>query len=261
MSQNSVERVDDVSRYYEPIQKLGKCTGCLFWLIAILSFSIPYITPEFNTIVASKVQPAYICLVLLYFVLSQISRFYLLPRAERKRRKQLLSNSFGAPLSHDRTDLYYNNDYAPTFLRLGANTMENAFFSKEIAGRMLVSKRVITLAYMMLWVFLFAMPESNPETLMWITQLVFSTEVLIQWLTLELLRIAYKNTYDELHSLYLNEIHGEPPKAIATILDSFTAYESAKHSAGFLLSSKVFFKMNDELTEKWNQIREDLEMK
>lgn len=58
-----------------------------------------------------------------------------------------------------------------------------------------------------------------------------------------------------------SEWNGESPTAIATILDSFTTYEAAKHSAGFLLSSKVFSKMNEELTQRWNQIRDDLNMK
>lgn len=260
MSENSQNRVDEVSCYYETVNRIGKWSGYLFWLIAILSLGIPYIIPECNATVTSSIQPIFICLVLLHFGLAQISRFYLLPRAERKRRQQLLSDSFGAPLSHDRTVDYYNNDYAPNMVRLGANTMENAFFSKQIAATMLPSKRLITFVYMILWVFLFALPDCKPETLMWITQLVFSTEVFIQWLTLELLRRAYKGTYDELHSLFLNDINGESPKAIATILDSFTSYEAAKHSAGFLLSSKVFFKENPKLTEKWNQIRTDLKM-
>jgi hypothetical protein len=260
MNDNPQNRVDEVSLYYESIKTVGKWSGYLFWLIAVFSLFIPYITPEVNPTVLSKIQPTFICLVLLHFGLAQISRFYLLPRAERKRRQQLLSNSFGAPLSHDRTAHYYNNEYAPNIVRLGANTMENAFFSKEVSAKMLPPKRIITVSYMILWIFLFALPGTKPATLMWITQLVFSTEVVVQWLTLELLRSAYKGTYDELHSLFLNEINGKSSKAIATILDSFTSYEAAKHSAGFLLSSKVFFKENPKLTEKWNQIRNDLKM-
>ncbi|RAM01116.1 hypothetical protein DO021_15630 [Desulfobacter hydrogenophilus] len=139
--------------------------------------------------------------------------------------------------------------------------MENSFFSKEVAARMLILKRMITVIYIIIWVFFFGSPECKPETLMWITQLVFSTEICIQWLTLELLRCIYKNTYDELHSLFLNEANSKNPKTAASILDSFTAYEAAKHSAGFLLSSKIFFKMNEELTQRWNQIRNDLNMK
>ncbi len=261
MSQNSQNRVDEVNRHYEPVKKAGRITGYLFWIIVGLSLFIPYIKQDINPGVASKIRLVFICLVLIHFCLAQFSRFYLLPRAERKRRQQLLSDSFGAPLSHDRTAHYYNNEYAPNILRLGANTMENSFFSKEIAARMLIPKRIITLIYIIIWIFLFGSPECKPETLMWITQLVFSTEICIQWLTLELLRSAYKNTYDELHSLFMNEPNGESPKEIATILDSFTAYEAAKHSAGFLLSSKVFFKMNEELTQRWNQIRDDLNMK
>ncbi len=257
MNQKLQNRIDEVECYYRPVKKVGTITDLLFWVIACLSLFIPYI----KAVIALKFYPVFICLVLIYFCLSQFSRFYFLPRAERKRRQQLLSDSFGAPLSHDRTAHYYNNEYAPNILRLGANTMENAFFSKEVAGKMLFRKRIITLVYIILWVFFFTLPESKPATLIWITQLVFSTEIFVQWLTLELLRHSYKNTYDALHSLFLNEINDESPKVIATILDSFTTYEVAKYSAGFLLSSKTFFEMNEALTGKWNQIQKDLNMK
>lgn len=189
-----------------------------------------------------------------------MSRFYLVPKAERMRRKQMLSDAFGTPISHDKTSLYYNNDYTPSVQRLGANTMENSLFSKEIASEMLCEKRLFTGGYAVLWILAFSLRHNNLEILTWITQILFSGEIVAQWLNLEILRIRHDRIYERLHHHFLHEIGGDSPKAIATVLDAFVAYESAKSSAGLLLSSKVFEKLNPSLTKKWCQIRQELNM-
>ncbi len=176
------------------------------------------------------------------------------------RRKQVLSDAFGTPLTHDKTSLYYNNEYSPSVQRLGANTMENAFFSKEITARMLWKNRFITGGYLVTWLLAFALRHNNLEGLTWITQLVFSAEIVALWLNLEVLRFRYEHVYDQLHAHFLHEIGEDSHRAIATVLASFVDYESAKSSAGILLSTKVFNKLNPSLSEKWKQIRRDLKM-
>jgi hypothetical protein len=184
----------------------------------------------------------------------------LVPKAERIRRKQLLSDAFNTHLTHDRTSLYYNNEYSPSVQRLGANTMENSLFSKEIAYKMLVRKRWIVGFYLVAWLFAFALRHSSLELITWITQLVFSGEIIAGWLKLECLCFRHERTYEQLHAHFLNGIGGDHPRAIANVLDAFVEYESAKASAGALLSSKIFNKLNPELTKKWEQIRNDLRM-
>ena len=220
---------------------------------------MPY-SNNFGQLWKSILQTTFIILVIVYFSISQISRFYLVPRAESMRRKQMLSDAFGAPLSHDKTSLYYNNDYPPSVQRLGSNTMENAFFSKEIASKMLCRKRLFTCCYAFLWVVAFSLRHNNLEVLSWITQVLFSGEIVAQWLNLEILRLRHERTYERLHDHFLHEVGGNSPKAIATVLENFVTYESAKSSAGLLLSTKIFEEMNPSLTKRWNQIRQELKM-
>ena len=137
----------------------------------------------------------------------------------------MLSNAFGTPLSHDQTCLYYNNKYTPSVQRLGANTMENSLFSKEIAGEMLVTKRIVTGCYVIAWIAAFSFRHNNLELLVWITQLVFSGEIVAQWIRLEVLRHSHERTFEQLHSHFLHQIGEDSNKAIATILDSFVSYE------------------------------------
>ena len=79
-----------------------------------------------------------------------------LPHAEQMRRKQMLADSFSAPISIEKTVLYYNNTYTSSVERLSANTMENALFSQAIADKMLSGRRIRTICYMLMWFIIFA---------------------------------------------------------------------------------------------------------
>ncbi|MCD6335444.1 MAG: hypothetical protein J7M27_08950, partial [Candidatus Latescibacteria bacterium] len=93
-----------------------------------------------------------------------------------------------------------------------------------------------------------------------ITQLVFSREILTQWLKLEIQRFRHERTFEQLHSHFLHEIGEDSPRAIANVLDAFVAYKAAKSATGVLLSTRVFRKMNPALSKKWHQIRQELNM-
>jgi hypothetical protein len=259
MNNDNQARVDEVSQYYKPVEKAAIFETFFFWLTAGVSLCMPY-SAIFGMSIQNIFSAIFIVFVVAHFSISQLSRFHLVPRAECKRRQQMLSDAFGTPLSHDKTSLYYNNDYSPSHMRLGANIMENSLFSKEIAAKMLVNSRIITGIYFIAWVFFFALQQDNINVLVWVTQLVFSSTILVKWMNLEILRCRHENTYDQLHSHFLHEIGGDSQKAIATVLDSFASYEAAKAASGMLLSSKVFYMLNPSLTQEWSKIRRDLNM-
>ncbi|HEY8034869.1 MAG TPA: hypothetical protein VIF37_04695 [Methylobacter sp.] len=257
---NKQVRVDEVSQYYEAAAKAATIETYLFWLTAGVSLFMPYLSSVFDKSMQNIFSAVFITFVVVHFSVSQLSRFHLIPRAERKRRQQLLSDAFATPLSHDKTSLYYNNNYSPSVMRLGANIMENSLFSKEIASKMLIKSRIITGSYIVVWVLFFALRHDNINLLVWVTQLVFSSAIFVQWLNLEILRVRHESTYDQLHSHFLHKIGGDNQKAIATVLDSFASYEAAKAASGTLLSSKVFYELNPSLTRKWTQICKELNM-
>ncbi|MAP34710.1 MAG: hypothetical protein CME75_02740 [Halomonas sp.] len=259
MTDKKNERVDEVSRYYRSAARIESVIAGLFWVNALLSLTI-LLSLDIPALWQQLLPILFILTVLIQFVASQVNRFYLIPRAEQLRRKQMLSDSFGAPLSHDKTALYYNNGYAPSIKRLGANTMENAFFSSEVAGKMLINKRALVLLYIACWILVFSFRDTDLDIMMWITQIVFSGEIIAQWFSLEALRSRQERTYERLHTYFLHKIGSDSAKEIATILDAFVAYETAKSSSSCLLSSKLFHKLNPSLTKKWEQIRKDLGM-
>lgn len=259
MNKVSRIRIDEVSQYYTPASKIGFVSALLFWVNAILSLCMLF-SAILGLSAQNILQVLFIISVIGHFTISQINRFYFVPLAEQSRRRQMISDAFGTALSHETTVLYYNNEYSPSFKRLGANTMENTLFAKEVVASMLCPKRIVTGGYIAVWVLAFCLRHNNLEVLIWITQILFSGETIVQWLNLEVLRSRHERTYEKLHVHFLHKIGENSQRAIATILDAFVAYETAKSSAGYLLSTKVFNKLNPQLTRKWEKIRHELNM-
>lgn len=259
MSEPPQERIDEVSRYYRPAEQAGIVRRILFYSAGFLSF-LTLFSSSLSQEQQSALKVGFLVVVILHFASSEILRLYLVPRAEEARRRQLLSDAFGTSISHDRTALYYNNEYSPSVERLGADTMENALFSRAITARMLVKKRVSTFGYLLVWLVLFAFRTTDLSVLIWITQVVFSQAILVQWFNMEVLCLRFDRVYDCLHAHFLHGIGGHTTKAVATILDAFVLYESAKAAAGLLLSTKVFEELNPALSEEWARARSDLGM-
>lgn len=254
MSNETQVRVDEISKYYDSAKTIESFENALFYSAAVLSILLPYAKEK------NLLQAVFVLFVIAYFIASLVLKVFLIPKAERIRRQQLLSDAFSTPLIQEKTSLYYNNQCPPSITRLGVNVMENAFFSKEIAARMLVKSRAITGIYMAIWILIFAFRHDHIEWLSWLTQLVFSQQVINKWFSLEWLRWNQSHVYERFYSHFLHKIGVESQNAIATVFDNVISYEANKTSAGFLLSSKVFQKLNPSLTVKWNQICRELKL-
>ncbi len=260
MSNTNTERVDEISQYYNPVIKLGKISEFIFWIYIVLSFVIPYSASIFGETTTDILQICFLLLVLGYFVISHVSSSYYFPRAEFGRRKQLLSNALGVPISSDNTEKYYNNKFAPSIERVGANTMENALFSEAIASKMLERKRIVIVVYLVAWFLALIIRNNSLELIAWITQLVFSGEILAEWLKLEIFRFRCKQMYQELYDYFRLKSDQDSHNGFATVLNAFATYEAVKSDAGILLSTKDFNELNPTLSIKWEKICQKLDI-
>jgi len=261
MNNTGKQRIDEVAKHYSLIERLEIISTILFWINSFLSCLILYSSSFIGKSGTNIIQSFFLVLVLIYFSISQVSSLCLVPKAELMRRKQLLSDSLGVPLSIEHTSLYYNNSFSPSMERLGANTMENALFSQEVASKMLYRKRIVIFGYIVLWLFAVLFRPDNFELLTIITQLVFSSEIISGWLKLEILRYHFERIYEDLHHYFLGRSEKESPSANAIILDAFASYESAKSTAGILLSTKEFQVLNPTLSKQWERTRQKLNIK
>ena len=140
MKSNGKKRIDEVAKHYIPAIKLSTIVAYLFWINVLFSFLIQF-SNNFSTMVHLVICTIYVLGVIVHFSISNINNLFLIPAAERIRSAQLISNAFLTSITHERTELYYNNEYSPSFNRLGAIIMENTLFSKSIIKSMLKSDR------------------------------------------------------------------------------------------------------------------------
>lgn len=252
------ERIDEVENFYKPIETCSTWAFILFWISAALSLAalhadivkIDGLSPTLNIL--------FLISAVLHSVLTHFNGFYLIPRAESIRRKQLISNSLDIPLTSEHTHLYYNNEVAPSFIRLGINVFENSFFAKNICNEMAKRERIKVLLYFCIWFFALLYRETDLGFLLILTQLLFSGDILIRWLKIELLRVKNESIYEKLYLLFLTQSDREDINIIGGILDAFASYEAAKSAASVKQSTIIFNRMNEKLTSDWDVVKNRL---
>ena len=249
-------RVDTVAEnYYRPLQRAEKAGDVLFWLISILSIVALFVDKASYPLAADTAQIVFIVGVILYFGQGQVQKLYLFPKAEDKRRQQLLSNSFGVALTHEKTEGYYNNDQTHPIKRLAASVMESAFFTHAMTRLMLPAERAKTFGYIAVYLVAVLNRSSDLAFLAVAAQALFGGEIVARWLRLEWLRYRSEQTFNNFNRLFV----GRPAftKAVpqSEALDLFSFYECTKSTATMLLTQKLFDQHNPRLTREWEQIR------
>ena len=209
---------------------------------------------------AEYVPVVFIVLVICYAAASNINSLVLIPSAEKHRRKQLLSDGLGVPLTHEQTRQYYNNGLRPSIERLGANIMENAHFGTNVAGRMLLAERTKVGIYLLLWIFALVSRSTDLGWVLVLTQLVFSGEIVFKWIRMELFCLRTKRVFESMYTLFLSAKKSKAAPNHADILDEFADYETAKASASLNHSQRIFQKLNADLSLEWDRIRATIGM-
>ncbi|AVA23699.1 hypothetical protein [Rhizobium sp. NXC24] len=249
-------KVDTVGEnYYKPLELAETIGGWLFWIVSALSIGTLFVDKAAYPVLFEILQIAFLVLALLFFVQGQAQELYFFPRAEDKRRQELLSNSYGVSLTNEETVGYYNNDQTNPLKRLAASIMESTFFTREIVRKMLVGQRAKTLGYLVVYVIAISVRSTNLELLTVAAQVLFSEDIISRWLRMEWLRLRSEQVYDNFHRLFSSKQSFSRVAAQSQAIDLFSFYETTKATAAILLSSRVFHKHNARLTQEWDQAR------
>jgi len=248
-------KIDPIrKRYYRPLDLVEMWAGGLFYVVAALSFAALALDRQEYPRTYDSLHILFIVGVIFHFIVGIFIRLYLTPRAEDKRRQELISNSFGASLLHERTIGYYNNKQKLPFLRLGASVLENSFFSKSISLEMAKNMRFKMMTYSIIWIFVALNRSSDLSLIAAAAQVLFSEELFAGWIRTEWSRTRFEGIYDELYQLMHNRRGNLERKIRANILYIVLKYEAGKAYGGVNLSTGIFEKMNSSLTEEWNRI-------
>jgi hypothetical protein len=254
----SLERIDELEKYYKPIENIDASNNWVFWLSAILSIAVFFKNQIPWSTLQDLPETLFITAVIIHLTLSLYTRFYLFPFAERKRRRQLLSDSFAVPLITEITQKYYNNEISPSIARLGANLLENTLFAKNISLKMVQSERIKIFVYFLIWILAVYWRSTNLGLLVIITQTIFSSQLIENWIRLELLAKETDKLYDDLYNKFLHKTDLSSSDGIASVLDAFATYESVKSMTGIRQLRSIFLNVNPDLSKEWDMIRTKL---
>lgn len=243
-------------KYYDRVEIADMSADGLFYLGASMSILSLLVDKHEYARTYDWIQIGFLVDAVAMFALGLASRLYLTPRAEDKRRQDFFSSAFGVNLTHEGTVGYYNNDVREPVKKMAAQLLENSLFSKAIALSMARVERLKLLAYGVLWLICVVNRQSDLGVILLISQVVFSEQVVSRWLRLEWLRMRFEKTYEDVYRLWQTRPAASTFNAL--ILDSLSAYEAAKSTAGVTLSSRIFDRLNETISNEWNSVKKVL---
>lgn len=241
-------------RYFNAVENADKATDLLFYLAALLSFASLLIEPSSSWYRVVMV-PFVICVVLV-FAIGAVSRMYFMPRADQKRRQDFLGHALGVSLTPENTQGYYNTLLNQGPKRLAVQLLENTFFTKELTRRAAHVQRATVLIYAVIWIAIVTVRETDFGIILAVTQFVFSEQIILKWIRVEWLRSNAERVYASTYRLLQSRVGAK--QFLPQALDDFVSYETAKATAGVVVPSKLFDKLNNHLSRSWDDIRSKL---
>lgn len=242
--------------FYKQLEHTESVLSWLFYMGAFLSFALLFMDQKIYSQIYQITTITFILVVIAFFLLGIISRYYLFTRAEDARRADFLSYVSGVNITHQKTVGYYNNKEIEVDSKLMITVLENTFFSKSILLAMLKIERIKMIIYVFVFM-IFILNRTTPlDLIATVAQVIFSEEIIVKWIRMEWLRMRVESIYDKTYSLF----HSKPSNEIMQVrgLEAFGNYECGKALGGILLSAKIFEKMNPKLTTEWEWIKKNL---
>jgi Na+/proline symporter len=189
-------------KYFKPLEIAERCLNISFYVAAVLSFAALLVERVEHPALYDFVQIAFVLIVLFVFVSGIAIRLYWRPNAEDKRRAELITSASHVALTVERTEGYYNNDETDPTRRLGVMLLENSYFSKSVALKMLSRERSKIVAYLVLFLVAVLCRKTDLAFAATAAQAIFSEQLLSRWLRLEWLHVRFENIFRQLYVLF-----------------------------------------------------------
>lgn len=251
------ERKDTVQKYFDKVDVVNCIHNILFWTSAILSILI-FFSKDLN--IESTLNILFILVTILYFTFSSFLSVFLIRHAQDKRRTNFLTDSLGIKLDDEITNEYYNNSQIPSLTRLGVNAFENSLFTMRTSEKMLIKERLKVGIYILLWLILTLVRNTDIYLIAIIGQTLFTSGILIHWLKLEVLSYSCNRIFNDFRQLFISsDINNKENQAI--ILKLVFQYETVKANMGVHMSSKIFFRINKQVSDEWERIKANVGLK
>jgi hypothetical protein len=252
-----MQKADPISkRYYYAVELADLVNAWLFYAGALLSILVLIVNPSRYPDLYGLIFVLFVIVVVLFFAVTMSARLYFTPRAEQKRRQDFLTSAFGVSLTHENTCGYYNNDFKEPPKKIAAQLLENSFFSKSLTLKIAQNERLKTAGYFAIWLTALVCRKTDVGVILAATQALFSEQILSRMIRIEWFRSKCERVHDDVYRLFQTALADD--RFLPMALDSLLLYETAKSNAAVVIPSKLFKRMNAELSVEWEKIREKL---
>jgi len=243
---------DDVNALYQKSLRIEKWCKLLFWANALLALSACFFTDK----ILEYLVVAQIVVAFIYVIAKLVDDGVFWYNAERAGRNNNIETAFGISLSEYKRDGYYNNELAPSIVKYAVNTFESNYFTCCVAKKMITNSSVKTLiAVTVLLVTLFLV--GNREVLLVMSQAVFSVYVIEETVMMIIYATRMKKLFDEALSMLITVGISNERQEI-WLLSYVVEYEAVKAHYKIRLDSRLFEKMNNELSIKWTDLYDNI---
>ncbi|AWK03988.1 hypothetical protein HYN56_06980 [Flavobacterium crocinum] len=241
------------ANYYDWLNKTSILSSSI--LIVSIIISVFLLVLEFSKFSEIAIKEFFNCSLaffsVIYFVIDSIQS-YVFHKAENIRTLDFIDNSLDSSFSEKNSTDYFSNDEVKAGInKLGINNFENVFFTKCITSKML-PKEYIKLSIIFI-IFLSVCIFSNKEIITLVFQSALPFTIILQTFKLYKLNSKVKSVFDN-YKLIFKSVNEE--NIIQNIINNIIIYEKNLSWAGILLDSKMFNKMNAELSLEWEKIKQ-----
>ncbi len=175
--------------------------------------------------------------------------------ASIQRRVDFIDNSFDSSFNEDKSREYFTNEnIASGIYKMAVNGFENSLFTYTISKKMIANLWLKNMIFGIL-ILIFAIGGSNNAFVL-LLQLTLPLLLLQQAIKHSLFVYRIKRVFENYKRLFndfkqMNDSKQKRPEIILNVLD----YETTLTYGGIHLDSKIYNKLNPELSTKWNEMK------
>lgn len=250
-------RFSPQTNFFQLSMKLKKTENYIFYSIFILSLIFTYLDNSKYVNYLSILS--LIILTILKFIIEHYQE-----KGECSRRKDFFDNSFGSKFSVTSSLDYYDNNEIDTGLyKVLVNVYENSYFSSAITSAMKKSILVKNVFLIIIVIGFSIYGFKNSNFALPILQLFLSKYFIEDLITISNYNAKVESIFEKITSIFAeglskNNINNtiNQSKVISILIE----YETNISHSKLFLDSKIFNKLNSELTNKWSEIKNKYEI-
>jgi len=250
-----MNKIVPFNTYYDRVKRIDNIGTFLLYASGLISIAILLIDKSFfpNKEVFHNYLNSLLAVFSVIYFFFNILQNYFFQNAEFHRKNDFTDNSFKTKLSEKNSTNYFSNDNIENgILKLGVNCFENSFFTRNILGKMVIKESVKSAIILCLFILVAAVTDNR----IFVTLLKMALPLSIIQKTVKLL-ILHQSVSKVFFGFkqifaYVNEAM-QPSLIINNVIN----YEKSLSWACITLDSKVFKKMNDELSIEWERIKNE----